>query len=49
MADERIRMPSGMGGLVKYDDTKSKLQIPTVFFVAFVVVVILFYLWINLS
>jgi len=50
MAEEKIRMPSGMGGLVRYfDDYKSKLEIPLVGFAAFVVVVILFYLWLNLS
>jgi len=43
-------MPSGMGGLVRYfDDYKSKLEIPNMVFIAFVVVVIIFYLWLNLS
>lgn len=50
MAEERIRMPSGMGGLVRYfDDYKSKIEIPAMFFVVFVVVVIIFYLFINLA
>ena len=50
MSDDKIRMPSGMGGLVRYfDDYKSKLEIPVIAFVAFVVVVILFYLWVNLA
>ncbi len=50
MSDEKIRMPSGMGGLVRYfDDYKSKLEIPLVAFVAFVVVVVIFYLWLNLT
>ncbi len=50
MAEEKIRMPSGMGGLVRYfDDYKSKIEIPAKFFVIFVVIVIIFYLYINLK
>tara|TARA_Y100000034_G_C6840025_1_gene379925 strand:- start:136 stop:288 length:153 start_codon:yes stop_codon:yes gene_type:complete len=45
MADNKIQMPSGMGGLVRYfDDYKSKIEIPAKIFVAFVLVVIVFYL-----
>jgi preprotein translocase subunit Sec61beta len=46
MADEKIRMPSGIGGLVRYfDDYKSKLEINKTYFVAFVLLVIIFYLF----
>ena len=41
-----MRMPSGMGGLVRYfDDYKSKIEIPAKLFVVFVLVVIVFYVW----
>ena len=50
MSEEKIRMPSGMGGLVRYfDDYKSKLEIPLIGFVVFVAVVVIFYLWLNLK
>ena len=45
MADEKLRMPSGIGGLVRYfDDYKSKIEIGKTTFIAFVILVILFYL-----
>lgn len=41
MADERIQMPSGMGGLVRYfDDIKSNIEFRPEHVVAFVVIVI---------
>ena len=42
MARERMRMPSGMGGLVRYfDDYKSKLEFKPSIVVVLVVVVII--------
>jgi len=39
MADERIQMPSGMGGLVRYfDDAKSKIRFKPEHIVAFILV-----------
>ena len=50
MAQEKISMPSGIGGLVRYfDDYKSKIEIPAKFFVAFVVLVIVFYIYITFN
>jgi len=50
MADEKIRLPSGIGGLVRYfDDYKSKVEINKTYFIAFVVIVIIFYLFIQFS
>jgi preprotein translocase subunit Sec61beta len=41
MADEKVQMPSGMGGLVRYfDDAKSKIQFKPEHIVVFVIVVI---------
>ncbi len=41
MADERIQMPSGMGGLVRYfDDAKSRLQIKPEYIVVLISIVI---------
>ena len=42
MADNKITMPSGMGGLVRYfDDYKSKVEFkPEVLLVAIVVVIV---------
>ncbi|MEK6841485.1 MAG: SEC61-beta family protein [Nanoarchaeota archaeon] len=41
MADERVQLPSGMGGLVRYfDDAKSKIRFKPEHVVAFVVIVI---------
>ena len=46
MAENKIQMPSGIGGLVRYfDDYKSKIVIKAQYFVAFVILVILFYLY----
>ena len=43
MADERIQMPSGMGGLVRYfDDAKSKLQIKKEYVIALIAAFIIF-------
>jgi len=43
MADQRISMPSGYGGLVRYyDEYKSKLQIKPQHVIVFIVLVILF-------
>jgi len=48
MADEKIRMPSGIGGLVRYfDDYKSKIKIDKAYFIAFVVLVVVFYLFLH--
>lgn len=48
MADERIRLPSGIGGLVRYfDDYKSKVEINKNYFIIFVVLVIIFYLFVH--
>ena len=48
MAEDKIRMPSGIGGLVRYfDDYKSKIEIPAKFFVVFVILVIIFYVYIT--
>lgn len=42
MAKDKISMPSGMGGLVRYyDDVKSKLEISPVHVVIMIVVVML--------
>ena len=50
MADEKIRLPSGIGGLARYfDDYKSKVEINKTYFIAFVVIVIIFYLFIQFS
>lgn len=39
---EQIRMPSGMGGLVRYfDDYKSKIEFKPEFIIAFVILVII--------
>jgi len=47
MADEKIRLPSGIGGLVRYfDDYKSKIEINKLYFISFVVAVVIFYLFI---
>lgn len=41
MADERVQLPSGMGGLVRYfDDYKSKIMFKPEHVVAFIVLVI---------
>lgn len=50
MADNKIQMPSGMGGLVRYfDDYKSKLEIPNNFFIGFVIFVVIVYLFLHFS
>jgi preprotein translocase subunit Sec61beta len=42
MADEKIQMPSGMGGLVRYfDDAKSKIRFKPEHVVVFGVIVVL--------
>lgn len=42
MADDRIQMPSGMGGLVRYfEDYKSKIEFKPVWVVVFIIGVIL--------
>ena len=43
MADERIQMPSGMGGLVRYfDDYQSKIEFnPSIVIVLIILVIIL--------
>ena len=42
MAQDRISMPSGMGGLVRYfDDAKSKIQFKPEHIVIFIVIVII--------
>jgi len=48
MADNKIQMPSGIGGLVRYfDDYKSKIEIDKNYFIIFVAMIIIFYLFIN--
>ena len=50
MTDEKIRMPSGIGGLVRYfDDYKSKVEINKKYFISFVVLVIVIYLFVHFS
>jgi len=42
MADDKIRMPSGMGGLIRYfDEYKSKIEFKPGLIILFVVIVIL--------
>ena len=42
MADERVQLPSGMGGLVRYfDDYKSKIMFKPEHVVAFIILVII--------
>lgn len=42
MADEKIQMPSGMGGLVRYfDDAKSRISLKPEHIVAFIVLFII--------
>ena len=42
MADQRINLPSGMGGLVRYfDDYKSKIMFKPEHVVAFIILVII--------
>ncbi len=42
MANEKIRMPSGMGGLVRYfDEYKSKIEFKPGLIVLFVIIVII--------
>ena len=46
MAENKIQMPSGIGGLVRYfDDYKSKIEIKAQYFVVFVILVIAFYVY----
>ena len=46
MAENKIQMPSGIGGLVRYfDDYKSKIVIKAQYFIVFVILVIVFYLY----
>ena len=48
MADNRINMPSGMGGLVRYfDDYKSKIEFKPEHIVAAVVLVIIAEILLN--
>ena len=48
MAQEQIKMPSGIGGLVRYfDDYKSKIEIKAMYFVIFVILVIIFYIYLT--
>lgn len=43
MADDKIQMPSGMGGLVRYfDDAQSKIKFKPEHIVIFIVLVIIF-------
>lgn len=50
MADEKIRLPSGIGGLVRYfDDYKSKIEINKLYFIGFVILVVIFYLFVQFS
>mgnify|MGYP001566631611 CR=1 FL=1 len=48
MAEDKIRLPSGIGGLVRYfDDYKSKIEINKLYFIAFVILVVIFYLFVQ--
>ena len=50
MADNKIRMPSGMGGLVRYfDEYKSKLEIKPAHVVALIILVILIEIFLYLQ
>ena len=42
MADDKVRMPSGMGGLVRYfDDYKSKIEFRPHWVIALIIIVII--------
>ena len=46
MADQKIQMPSGIGGLVRYfDDYKTRLQIKPIYIIAIIVLVIVLELY----
>ena len=49
MADEKIRMPSGIGGLVRYfDEVKSKINISPGVVIALCIAVIIIMIILNL-
>jgi len=41
MADNQIRLPSGMGGLVRYNEDSSKVEVKPEYLVALIAVVII--------
>ena len=48
MAEDKIQMPSGMGGLVRYfDDYQSKIEIKPVVVIIFILVVIIAELFLH--
>lgn len=48
MAQERISMPSSMGGLVRYfDEYKSKIQFKPGHIVVFIIIIILVEIFLN--
>ena len=50
MANDKIQMPSGMGGLVRYfDEYKSKLQIKPAHVVLFIIIVVVFEIILHLA
>ena len=50
MADNKMRMPSGMGGLVRYfDEYKSKIEIKPVHVIALIILVILIEVFLHLQ
>ncbi len=50
MANEKITMPSGMGGIVRYfDEYKSKIEISPVVVVVLIVITIVVELFLNLG
>lgn len=48
MAEERISMPSGMGGLVRYfDDYKSKIEFKPEYVIVMIVLVIIIEIFLH--
>jgi preprotein translocase subunit Sec61beta len=48
MAKEKMRMPMGMGGLVRYfDDYKSKIEFRPIVVVIVVILVIIIEIWLH--
>lgn len=49
MADNRVHMPSGFGGLMRYDEEyESKLQLKPIHVIAFVILIIAFRVGLSL-
>jgi preprotein translocase subunit Sec61beta len=48
MADDKIRMPMGMGGLVRYfDDYKSKIEFKPIWVIVVIILVIVVEIWLH--